>query len=151
MRSGSTVFRTVDVIVEVEDEAGKGTWGWNDGGACSKSISHGNCRTSSAQLAGSRPLPPRTLSVVAATLPPFRCRSHMISLLFNCGNICVICSTCTGVKRCPFRRAVISLLEDLEDIKYLIMKNERNATNASEGIERVDSSSAEAIAKSVLF
>jgi hypothetical protein len=71
----------------------------------------------------------------------------MISLLFNCGNICVICSTCAGVKRCPFRRCERSLFEDLEDMKYLIMKNERNATNASEGMERVASSSPEAIAR----
>lgn len=60
----------------------------------------------------------------------------------------MICSTCAGVKRCPFRRAVFSLLVDLEDIKYLMMKKERNATNASEGMERVASLSAEAIAKS---
>jgi hypothetical protein len=71
----------------------------------------------------------------------------MTSLLFNCGNICVICSTCAGVKRCPFRRCECSLLEDLEDMKYLIMKNERNATNASEGMERVASSSLEAIVR----
>jgi hypothetical protein len=52
------------------------------------------------------------------------------------------------VKRCPFRRCESSPLEDLEDIKYLIIKNERNAKNASEGMERVASSSAEAIPKS---
>ena len=71
-----------------------------------------------------------------------------MSLLFNWGNICDICSTCAGVNRCPFRRCTPSLLEDLEDMKYLIMKNERNATSASEGMESVASSSAEAIAKS---
>jgi hypothetical protein len=32
-------------------------------------------------------------------------------------------------------------------MKYLIMKNERNATKASEGMERVASSSPEAIAR----
>jgi hypothetical protein len=32
-------------------------------------------------------------------------------------------------------------------MKYLMMKNERNATNASEGMERVASSSPEAIAR----
>ena len=36
------------------------------------------------------------LSVVAATLPPLRCRSHMISLLPICGNIVAIWSTCAG-------------------------------------------------------
>jgi hypothetical protein len=71
----------------------------------------------------------------------------MISLLFSCGNICVICSTCAGVKRCPFRRDAPPPLEDLEDIKYLIMKKDRNATNASEGMEMVASSSVDAIAR----
>jgi hypothetical protein len=71
----------------------------------------------------------------------------MISLLFNCGNICVICSTCAGVKRCPFRGGVLSPPEGLEDIKYLIMKKERNATKASEGMERVASSSFDAMAR----
>ena len=75
----------------------------------------------------------------------------MMSLLFNCGNICVICSTCAGVKRCPFRRALFSPFEDLDDKKYLMMKNERNATNASEGMESVASSSVEAIAETRLI
>ena len=69
----------------------------------------------------------------------------MISLLPNCGNIAVICSTCANVKRCPFRRGVWLSLDDREDIKYLIKKKERNATKASEGIERVASSSWEAM------
>jgi hypothetical protein len=55
------------------------------------------------------------------------------------------------VKRCPFRRCEFSPLEDLEDMKYLIMKNERNATSASEGIDSVPSSSWEGIAKSQSF
>lgn len=74
-----------------------------------------------------------------------------MSLLFSCGNICDICSTCAGVKRCPFRREAPSPLEDLEDIKYLIMKKDRNATNASEGMERVASSSVDAIASERLI
>ena len=45
----------------------------------------------------SNPLPLNTLSVVACTLPPFRCRSHCISLLLSCGNICAICSMCAGL------------------------------------------------------
>ena len=37
--------------------------------------------------------------MVAATLPPLRCRSHMISRRSSCGNICAIWATCSGVKR----------------------------------------------------
>lgn len=47
-------------------------------------------------LTVSSPRPVNILSVVAATLPPFLCKSHMISLRFNCGNICDICSTWAG-------------------------------------------------------
>lgn len=50
--------------------------------------------------------PLNILSLVAATLPPFRCRSQIISLRPTCGNICVICSTS--------RSSTALLLEPLE-------------------------------------
>ena len=49
--------------------AGAGILGWNDGGGLS------------------RPLPASTLSVVAATFPPLRCKSQAIALRSSCGNI----------------------------------------------------------------
>src|SRR6266576_5827646 len=49
----------------------------------------------------SKALPLNTLSVVAATFPPFLCRSHVISLRFNCGNICDNWSTCAGFTTKP--------------------------------------------------
>lgn len=45
------------------------------------------------RLTTSNPLPPNTLSVVAATLPPLRLKSHAICLRPSCGNICATCST----------------------------------------------------------
>lgn len=41
----------------------------------------------------SSPWPPKILSVVAETLPPFRLRSQAIARLSNCGNICETWST----------------------------------------------------------
>jgi len=52
------------------------------------------------------------------------------------------------VNRCPFRRCEPSLLEDLEDMNYLTMNKERNATNASDGMEGVPSSFPEAMTES---
>lgn len=49
------------------------------------------------ELTVSKPRPLRTLSVVAARLPPFRVRSHAICRRSNCGNICTSWSTCTAV------------------------------------------------------
>ena len=68
-------------------------------------------------LTGSSCLPINTLSVVACTLPLFRCRSHMISLRFSCGNICDICSTCAAVKRRPLRGADEELDEEEREAK----------------------------------
>ena len=68
-----------------------------------------------------------------------------MSLRLSCGNICDICSTCAGVNRRPLRRDVDSLVVNLEDIKYRMMKKDRTATKASEGIESVASSSRNAI------
>lgn len=62
-------------VLEVGFE-GRRFSGWKEGGGTSKA------------------LPLNTLSVVAVTFPPFRCRSHMISLRLNCGNICDNWSTC---------------------------------------------------------
>ena len=76
-------------------------------------------------------------SVVAATLPPFLCRSHMISLRGICGNICDICSTSAGfaVRELPRPDA------DNEDVgvkkKYLTARADRAARRRREGIERV--------------
>ena len=97
----------------------------------------------------SRPRPPSTRSDVAATLPPFLCRSHMMSLRLSCGNICATCSTWAPVNLWPFLREFVAVSEDRDDIKYRIMKNERKATKASDGMDRVASSSEEAIVLSV--
>ena len=56
------------------------------------------------KLTTSNPRPLKILSVVAATLPPFRCKSHIISRAFNCGNIWDICSTCAGSTAFPRAR-----------------------------------------------
>lgn len=45
------------------------------------------------RLTISNPLPPSILSVVAATLPPFRCRSHITCRLSSWGNMAEIWST----------------------------------------------------------
>ena len=50
-------------------------------------------RTEPGGLTVSSPLPLSILSVVAATLPPFLCRSHMMVRRGICGNICCILST----------------------------------------------------------
>lgn len=47
----------------------------------------------------SNPLPPSIRSVVAAALPPFRCKSHAMSRLLSCGNICATWSICAGFMR----------------------------------------------------
>ena len=47
----------------------------------------------------SRDLPLSTLSVVAAAFPPFLCRSHAMSLLLSCGNICAMVSIWAGLIR----------------------------------------------------
>lgn len=70
--------------------------GWKDGGA------------------GSSPLPVNILSVVDCTLPLFRCKSHMISLLLSCGNTCAIWSTCAEVKRIP-GVVPLGVVEDVDE------------------------------------
>jgi len=55
---------------------------------------------------GSSVLPPNTRSIVACTLPLFRCRSHIISRRLNCGNIPLTWSTCAGVNLSPLVRDV---------------------------------------------
>ena len=88
----------------------------------------------------SRLLPINTFSVVACTLPPFRCRSHIISLLFNCGNICDICSTWVAVNRRPLPVPAAPEL-DRDEKKYRHEKNTRMPTKINDGIEMVASSS----------
>ncbi len=72
--------------------------GWNDGGgyrhkypATKTPLPDDNPHTVSNPPLAS------TLSVVAATLPPFRCKSHIISRRPSCGNIFAICSTSAGL------------------------------------------------------
>ena len=55
--------------------AAGGKFGWNEGGGLSN------------------PLPPSTRSVVAATFPPFQCKSHAIVLRSSCGNMAATWST----------------------------------------------------------
>ena len=45
----------------------------------------------------SNPPPPSIRSLVAATLPPLRCRSHIISRRLTCGNMEASWSTCWGL------------------------------------------------------
>jgi hypothetical protein len=69
-----------------------------DGGGCEEvrcSLSSVNQRL--GRLTTSSPLPPNTLSVVAARLPPFLCKSHAMSLRSSWGNMCAIWSICAGL------------------------------------------------------
>lgn len=72
---GEGLFSPLAPLAPCPAVAGGGRFGWNEGGGLSK------------------PLPPKTLSVVAATFPPFRCRSHAIALRSSCGNIADTWST----------------------------------------------------------
>ena len=77
----------------------------------------------------------RILSVVAATLPPFCCKSQIIALRSTCGNITAICSTSaeSAIRGLPL--AVVS--EDLEKKRYRIVKAMNAARRSREGIESV--------------
>lgn len=90
------------------------------------------------ELTTSKPLPVSTLSVVAATLPPFRCKSQIMSRLFSWGNICDICSTCSGSTTLPGARPCAPALEPPAPLSRLknhrITKNETTARVRSEGI-----------------
>lgn len=79
-----------------------GIGGWNDGGGCVNTHQHGALDDTVKQCivimrTDSRLLPLRIRSVVASTLPPFLCKSHMMLRLGSCGNICATCSTCAGL------------------------------------------------------
>lgn len=104
---------------------GIATRGWKEGGGASK------------------PRPERTRSVVAATLPPFRCRSHIISRVLNCGNIWDICSTWAGSTTLPRARprALGGLLSSSRLKNHRITKKETTARVRSEGMLRDGSSS----------
>lgn len=95
------------------------------------------------RLTASKPRPERTLSVVAATLPPFRCRSHMISRVLNCGNIWDICSTWAGSTTFPRARprALGGLLSSSRLKNHRNTKKETTARVRSEGMLRDGSSS----------
>ena len=97
-------------------ELERSSGGWNDGGgfgtielAFSLSLkmmtSAGRLDSCDGhvqiELTFSKPLPLKTLSVVAATFPPLRCKSHTMVLRSNCGNICITCSTCAMLTRRP--------------------------------------------------
>jgi hypothetical protein len=53
----------------------------------------------------SKPLPLSPLSIVAATLPPFLCKSHAMSRLLSCGSISATWSICAGLTRAAARFA----------------------------------------------
>lgn len=98
------------------------------------------------QLTVSNPLPVKILSVVAATLPPFRCKSHISSLRVSCGNICARWSSCTGstvwVPVLPLCE-LLSFCEDVRDEKnHRKTKNETTAKVMSEGMLTEGSESA---------
>lgn len=88
------------------------------------------------KLTTSSPLPPRILSVVAATLPPFRWRSHIISRRPTCGNMELICSTCAGSapRRLGDGRDEEEEEEEGEKKKYRTVKKTRARTSRREGM-----------------
>ena len=92
------------------------------------------------QLTVSNPLPLKIRSVVAATLPPFKCKSHIISLWFICGNICDICSTCAGSTLRP--RGSCTAAPSRDEKNHRKTKNETTARVRIEGMLSVGSSSA---------
>lgn len=63
-------------------------------------------------LTTSRPRPLNTLSVVATTLPPFRCKSHMTSRRPTWGNMLMMLSTSASRTRL---RVVVLVVVRLED------------------------------------
>ena len=99
------------------------------------------------KLTTSNPRPLKILSVVAATLPPFRCKSHIISRVFNCGNIWDICSTCAGSTAFPRARLrppppEPPLPGSLSRLKnHRMTKKETTARVSSDGMLRDGSSS----------
>ena len=136
-----------------------GITGWNVGGGCracqqqismswpqQMSLSEVTCLVGKAQMprryedvltVSKLPLD-RIRSVVAATLPPFRCRSHMMSLRAICGNICAICSTSA---RLTPRRFVELAADDParegEKKKYRMASADKAAKRMREGMESV--------------
>jgi hypothetical protein len=95
IRSGCDGFGVVGLFSAVdvdEEDAGIGSGGWNVCGGFRK-VSSSIRSERARRLTVSSPLPLSILSVVAATLPPFLWRSHMMVRLAICGNICCILST----------------------------------------------------------
>ena len=76
-----------------------------------------------------------TRSVVAATLPPFRCKSHMISRREIWGNICEICSTSAGFAVRDRGEAVDE--EAGVKKKYRTARAERAARRRRDGMDSV--------------
>ncbi len=104
IRSGGSDFAIVAevaVVVESDVVVMNEGGGWKDGGAYNRISASYHVPNILLKLTGSSALPIRILSVVACTLPRFRCKSHIISRRLICGNICAIWSTCAGVKRIP--------------------------------------------------
>jgi hypothetical protein len=91
---------------------------------------------------GSKPLPVNIRSVVAGTEPLFRCRSHMMSRRFSCGNMAETCSTCAAVKRRPLLRPLLDAPAPADDdVHHRYVKNITAVTKRREGIEIVACSS----------
>lgn len=141
IRSGSVTLGCAADVSGADDVAAKVIGGWKDGGAWSSvSLRFPSSCSDEVLLTGSKPRPASTLSVVACTLPLFRCRSHMISRLLNCGNICNTCSTCAAENLKVCDEAGVELL-DRAAKKYLYEKNMITPTIIRDGIEIVASSS----------
>lgn len=97
IRSGCEGFAAAGLAGVVVVVAGVGRL--NDGGAKVKVSYHRHHMLCLIIHTISSPLPPSIRSVVAAALPPFRCKSHAMSRLLSCGNICATWSICAGFMR----------------------------------------------------
>lgn len=131
-----------------------GIGGWKDGGGyinetrtllavCSYHTVVSSEENKQSKLTISKPRPLKILSVVAATLPPFRCKSHIISRVFSCGNICDICSTWAGSTACPRARVRLPPAPGSSSRlkNHRITKKDTTAKVRREGILREGSSS----------
>jgi hypothetical protein len=78
---------------------GAGVGIWKDAGACSILVLPSFAANLWVMLTVSKPLPFSPLSIVAATFPPFRCKSHAMSRLLSCGSISATWSICAGLTR----------------------------------------------------
>jgi hypothetical protein len=102
-----------------EEEADAGRDGWNVCGGLGLSalVRPAEQMPGTSLLTVSKLLPLNIRSVVAATLPPFLCRSHMIVRVAICGNICFIRSTSASRTRFLSVLDVLVVLREVEPEK----------------------------------